>query len=88
MAKNKEFPPTPKDESQKAFLQSHGVVFLEDEWEAKIVEMFFSALEIKEYFMGLNFEYCKCYCEKFNLDIVEIWSILNKLLGVINKGLK
>ncbi|MCI6989399.1 MAG: hypothetical protein MR902_07560 [Campylobacter sp.] len=88
MAKNKEFPPTPKDEDEKTFLQSRGVVFLESEFEIRVIEMFFNALEIREYGMGLNFEFAKCYCEKFDLDIVEIYSVLNTLLGVINKGLK
>lgn len=88
MAKNGEFPPQPKDEKERAFLQSRGVVFLEGEFEYKVLEMFFNALESKEFGVGLNYAYCKSYCKKFKFDIVEIYSLLNKLLNVVNKHLK
>lgn len=80
--KNKEFA-TFKDEKEKQFLQSMGVVFLEDEWEMRVATMFFYSLQ-KE---SLNFEFIRCYCDKFELDIVEIWTVLNRLFNELNKNL-
>ncbi|QOQ87269.1 hypothetical protein [Campylobacter corcagiensis] len=84
--KNKEFA-NYKDENQKAYLQSVGVVFLDDEFEIRICELFFNALENKDMGVGLNFNYAKCYAKKFGLDIVEIWGVLNRLLNVVNSSL-
>lgn len=82
--KNKEPQPIPRDENEKEFFISRGVVLLDDEWEVFIVDIFFKVLEFRDESFYLNYDLSKEYLKEYELELKEHYEILKALLFALN----
>jgi len=59
---------------------------LEDEYEIFIGSLFLRANNTNEYGSTINFEITKLWCERAELDALEVYDILSYMGAKANKG--
>lgn len=85
VVKNKEFPPLPKDEAEREFYETQGVIYLDDEFEKACINAFFKSLDSSELGLKLNVDLVKEYAKFYEFEFLDFYEILNAILNSVNK---
>lgn len=83
VAINGELPPAARDESEREFYESMGVIML-DESELELMGVFFRCLEFERVYR-LNLTLLREYCEREELDFLLTHEMLSPALGALAK---
>jgi hypothetical protein len=64
--------------------ESRGITILCGEWEEFIAALFFRAVESGENALKLNFRIIELWCDKMELDTLDVHDALNSMLCAAN----